>query len=68
MDARLSKGPTPKQELAKAIAAEDMIAMAANPTNSIALAPPLIATRDDIDDGIARLDRALAVVDRHYTG
>jgi taurine--2-oxoglutarate transaminase len=68
MDARLSKGPTPKQELAEAIAAEDMIAMAANPTNSIALAPPLIATRDDIGDGIARLDRALAVVDRHYTG
>ncbi len=68
MAARLGKGPTPKQELAAALGAEGMIAMAANPTNSIALAPPLIATRDDIDDGIARLDRALAVVDRHVTG
>ncbi len=68
MAARLGKGPTPKQELAAALAAEGMIAMAANPTNSIALAPPLIATRHDIDDGIARLDRALAVVDRHVTG
>jgi 4-aminobutyrate aminotransferase-like enzyme len=40
-----------------------MMAMAANPVNVIALAPPLIVTKDEIDEGIAIMDQALEVAD-----
>ena len=42
-----------------------MIAMAANPSNVLALAPPLIVTRDEIDEGISILDQALEVADAY---
>jgi len=42
-----------------------MMAMAANPSNVIAMAPPLIATKDDIDEGVSIMDEALNTID-HY--
>ena len=42
-----------------------MMAMAANPGNVIAMAPPLIFNRDDIDEGIAILDQALEAADAY---
>ena len=57
--------PTVKQELAKRLFELGMIVMAANPGSTIALAPPLIVTKDEIDEGIAMLDEALAVTDKH---
>ena len=42
-----------------------MMAMAANPVNVIAIAPPLIVTKDEIDEGIAILDQALDVGDKY---
>jgi 4-aminobutyrate aminotransferase-like enzyme len=41
-----------------------MIAMAANPGTTLALAPPLIVTPAEIDEGIAKLDEALAEADK----
>lgn len=37
--------------------------MAAHPGNVIALAPPLIVTKDEIDEGIGIMDQALEVAD-----
>ncbi len=45
-----------------------MIAMAANPGTVLALAPALIVTKDDIDEGIAKLDVALAEADAYCDG
>jgi taurine---2-oxoglutarate transaminase len=65
VDARIRKGMNPKLELAKRLGELGMIAMAANPSNVVAMAPALIATRDDIDEGIAIMDEALKVVDTY---
>ena len=48
-----------KPEVAKKPGELGMMAMAANPGNVIAMAPPLIFNRDDIDEGIAILNQAL---------
>ena len=66
--AKIQPGMNPKMELAKRIYELGMIAMAANPSSSIALAPPLIITKDEIDEGIAILDEALKVTDAHVEG
>jgi 4-aminobutyrate aminotransferase-like enzyme len=42
-----------------------MIAMAANPSNIIAMAPALIVTKDEIDEGIAIMDKALEIADTY---
>ncbi len=39
--------------------------MAANPGNVIAMAPPLIVTQAEIDEGIAIMDQALATADAY---
>ncbi len=65
MDAKIRKDLNPKLEVAKKIGELGMIAMAANPSNIIALAPPLIVTRDEIDEGIAVIDEALKVADNY---
>ncbi len=65
IDAKIRPGMNPKMELAKRLGELGMIAMAANPSNSIALAPPLIITRDEIDEGIAILDEALKTTDAY---
>ncbi|MEI8148855.1 MAG: aminotransferase class III-fold pyridoxal phosphate-dependent enzyme, partial [Actinomycetes bacterium] len=36
--------------------------------NRLHVVPPCNISADDLRDGLARLDRALAVADRHYTG
>lgn len=39
--------------------------MAANPVNVIALAPPLIVTKEEIDEGISIMDKALDVANAY---
>lgn len=63
VDAKIRKGTDPKMEIAKKLGELGMMAMAANPVNVIALAPPLIITKDEIDEGIAIMDKALEVGD-----
>jgi 4-aminobutyrate aminotransferase-like enzyme len=55
----------PKLEVAKKLSELGMMAMAANPSNVIALAPPLIVNRDEIDEGIGILDQALEAADAY---
>ncbi len=68
VDARIRKGMNPKLELAKRLGELGMLAMAANPGNVIVMAPPLIAKKADIDEGISIMDKALGVIDKYYTG
>jgi taurine--2-oxoglutarate transaminase len=63
--AKIQSGMNPKLEVAKKLGELGMIAMAANPSNVIAMAPALIATKDDIDEGISIMDRALEVADKY---
>ena len=51
--------------MAKKLGELGMMAMAANPSNVIALAPPLIVTKDEIDEGIGILDQASEAADTH---
>jgi len=62
-DAKIRPGANPKLAVGKRLFELGMIAMAANPSNVLALAPPLIVTKDEIDEGIAMLDQALCVAD-----
>ena len=52
LDAKIRSGLNPKLEVAKKLGELVMMAMAANPGNVIAMAPPLIVTRAEIDEGI----------------
>jgi len=63
VDAKIRPGMNPKLEVAKKLGELGMMAMAANPVNVIALAPPLIVTKDEIDEGMAIMDQALEVAD-----
>ncbi|MCF7853733.1 MAG: aminotransferase class III-fold pyridoxal phosphate-dependent enzyme [Candidatus Pacebacteria bacterium] len=60
---RVCKEGNPKTEVGAELVNLGMIAMAANPSNVIAMAPPLCATKSDIDEGIAIMDRALRKAD-----
>ena len=62
---KVRPGMNPKLEVAKRIGELGMIAMAANPGNVIAMAPPLIITQDEIDEGVAIMDQALEVADQY---
>jgi 4-aminobutyrate aminotransferase-like enzyme len=53
----------PKLEVAKKLGELGMMAMAANPGNVIVMAPPLIVTKDEIDEGIGIMDQALEAAD-----
>ena len=64
---KLRPGANPKLEIARKLGELGMMAMAANPGNVIAMAPPLIVTKDEIDEGIALMDQALAVGDQYAT-
>lgn len=55
----------PKVEFPKKLTELGMTAMAINPGNTVAVAPALIATKDDIDEGMAILDKALQVPDKY---
>jgi len=63
--AKVIPGSNPKIEVAKRLAELGMIAMAANPSNVIVMAPPLIVTKDDIDEGVSIMDQALEVADSY---
>ena len=67
LNAKIQPGSNPKLEVAKKLGELGMMAMAANPVNVIALAPPLIVSKDEIDEGIAIMDQALEAADA-YTG
>ena len=62
--AKIRQGMNPKLEVAKKLGELGMMAMAANPSNVIAVAPPLIVTKDEIDEGIGIMDQALEVADK----
>lgn len=61
--AKILPGPNPKLEVAKKLGELGMIAMTANPGNVIAMAPPLIVTKDEIDEGVSIMDKALEAAD-----
>jgi len=63
LNAKIQPGMNPKLELAKKLTELGMMAMAANPSNVIAMAPALIVTKDEIDEGISIMDKALEVAD-----
>ncbi len=63
VDAKIRPGLNPKLEIAKKLGELGMTVMAANPGNVIAMAPPLIITKDEIDEGVAIMDKALEVAD-----
>ena len=63
--AKIEPGINPKLAVAKKLGELGMMAMAANPSNVIAMAPPLIVTKDEIDEGIAIMDQALEVADTY---
>ncbi len=65
VSARIKPGMNPKLEVAKKLVELGMIAMAANPGNVIAMAPPLIVTKDEIDEGVSIMDKALEVADKY---
>jgi taurine--2-oxoglutarate transaminase len=63
--AKIRPGMNPKLEVAKKLGELGLMAMAANPSNVIAMAPPLIITKDEIDEGIGLMDQALDVADAY---
>lgn len=65
INAKLVKKDNGKAALARKLGELGMMVMAANPSSVIGLAPPLIATKDDIDEGIAILDKALETADNY---
>ena len=65
LDAKIRPGLNPKLEVAKRLGELGMMAMAANPGNVIAMAPPLIVTQDEIDEGIDIMDQALETADAY---
>jgi taurine--2-oxoglutarate transaminase len=65
VDAKVRPGSNPKLEVAKKLGELGMMAMAANPVNVIAMAPPLIISKDEIDEGVAIMDEALKVADAY---
>jgi taurine--2-oxoglutarate transaminase len=62
---KIRPGMNPKLEVARKLAELGMMAMAANPGNVVAMAPALIVTKAEIDEGVAIMDKALEVADAH---
>ncbi len=65
VDAKIRPGMNPKLEIAAKLGELGIMAMAANPVNVVALAPPLIVTKDEIDEGIEKIDKALEIGDQY---
>ncbi len=65
LKAKLMPGTNPKIELAKKLAELGMTALAINPGNVVGVAPALIVTKDEIDEGMAIMDKALEVPDKY---
>jgi len=68
LNAKILPGMNPKLAVARKLGELGMIAMAANPGNVIAMAPALIVTKDEIDEGIAMMDKALNEADAFTEG
>lgn len=62
---KVMRETNPKLQVAARLAELGMMAMAANPSSVISMAPPLCVTKDEIDEGIAIMDEALLVADQH---
>lgn len=62
--AKVLPGDNPKLAVARKLLELGMIAMAANPSNVIAMAPPLIVKKDEIDEGVSIMDKALEEADK----
>ena len=65
LDAKIRPAINPKVAVAQKLSELGMMAMVANPGNVIALAPPLIITKDEIDEGVRLMDQALKVADEY---
>ena len=65
VNAKIQPDMNPKLEVAKKLGEMGMMAMAANPVNVIVMAPPLIISKYEIDEGIAIMDKALEVADTY---
>jgi taurine--2-oxoglutarate transaminase len=65
LEAKIRPGINPKLAVAQKLGELGMMAMAANPGNVIAMAPPLIISKSQIDEGIAIMDKALEVADAY---
>lgn len=65
IEAKVLPGLNPKLEVARKLAEMDMMVMAANPSNTIGLSPPLIITKDEIDYSMGIIDQALDVADKY---
>jgi taurine--2-oxoglutarate transaminase len=65
LNVKVLPGTNPKVELAKKLGELGMQVVANNPGSTVVVAPALIATRDDIDEGMAILDKALEVPDKY---
>jgi taurine--2-oxoglutarate transaminase len=63
VNAKVRKGMNPKLEMVKKLGELGMMTMAANPSNVVVMAPPLIVTKDEIDEGISKMDRVLSIGD-----
>lgn len=63
ISAKIRKEANPKLMVGKKLLELGMLAMVANPSNVIAMAPPLIVTKDEIDEGISKMDQALKEAD-----
>ena len=63
LDAKIRPGVNAKMQVAARLGELGMMAMAANPGNVIAMAPPLFVNKDEIDQGIRIMDQALEVAD-----
>ncbi len=62
--AKIRPGINPKVAVAKKLGELGMIAMAENPGNVFTMTPPLIVTKDEIDEGDL-MDQALEVADKY---
>ncbi|MFH1138512.1 MAG: aminotransferase class III-fold pyridoxal phosphate-dependent enzyme [Pseudomonadota bacterium] len=63
LGAKIKPGVNPKLAVAKKLGELGMMAMAANPGNVIAMAPALIVSKSEIDEGVAMMDQALLEAD-----
>jgi taurine--2-oxoglutarate transaminase len=63
VNAKVRMGMNPKLEMVKKLGELGMMTMAANPSNVVVMAPPLIVTKDEIDEGISKMDRVLSIGD-----
>ena len=65
VDAKIRPGMNPKLAVAKKLGELGMTAMAANPGNVVVMAPALIVTKDEIDEGTSIMDKALGEADAY---